>query len=319
MIHDYELDLTWADDPPKWAENIGPLMEYWSNPIFQRRYVLGKMAPTLGPKKAFFAGIVCSLFLNLLLFYSDRENAVAYGLVITIIVPGASVLLMTAIRLFSSCMIATPNELRGEFASDSLGALLTTPISDRRIFIAECLSGVMRGLGAIEEIIALIFGLAVPYLLVMGPLLAPGAKELGIHLLWWIFFGIMVLLILVLFLLFGAYSSGYYAVLMPLTMSVPIAIAHVLLSVFFMNMILFFGIYVLMMYIEIEKYDPLMWSLILAGFEVFIISILMTFTVILGTHAFARARRPGYYEPYGCTAAEMLERTESLRQFGRRI
>lgn len=316
MIHDYEFDLLWAEDPPEWVRFIGPLMEYWGNPVFQRRYMMWRLHPAMGSLKAFLAGVGCSVFINLLLFFLDRDNAVEWGFYFTILGPGGLTLSITGVRLFSSCMISTPNELRAELASDSLGSLLTAPISDRKIFIAECLSGVMRSLGAIEENASLVAGLVLPYLAILSPILYPRAKELGIELVWWVVLGIMVIIWLVLILLYGAFSSGLFAVYMPIAMSIPISLIWVVALWALPSLLSVYGIIYLWRNFEIVGSGPLILGLLFMSMQIVLISVLTTYTSQLGVKAFAKARRPGFYEWDGMSASGLMvmeERESSYR------
>jgi len=309
MIHDSEFDLSWADPPPRWVEGFGPLVTLWGNPIFQRRYVIGRLEPTLGARKAFIVGLVCSLALNgFLYFVTDRQNAMELGLLVTIALPGGIAVCFTGLRLFLTCLIATPLEFRREVGEEQLGAILSTPISDSQVFFGECISGLMRGLGAIEEVIALLAGLVIPYLLLMSPIFWPIVKEAGIHAVWWaVLFGLVVIM-LALLLVITSVAAGLYSVVMPVVATVPATFFHVFIlvagSMYMGNRLVdAFARLAHIQYVYI-----LVRFLSLGVFEISAMALILAMTSHFGVLAFARARRPGYYEPERATAAGLYRR-----------
>ena len=312
MIHDYEFDLTWADPPPLWVENVGPLMDVWGNPIFQRRYVLWRLAPSLGAFKAFVVGLLFSLVLNaFLLFVTEKEEAAGLGFLVTVAIPGGLAVTFTGVRLFVSCMVATPREFRTELAADMLGPILTTPMSDSKVYFAECLSGLMRGLGAIEEVVALLVGLLLPYLLLMSPVLLPYALDAGIESLWWIVLFGMFLLAIILLLVLSTLAAGLYAIMLPVAATVPVAMFHVLVIWLGTSFVGFWAVGVVSRFVRLLGSEPLVYLLTATTLEILSLALFTVLTGHLGVLAFARARRPGYYEPERATAAGLFLRERS--------
>ncbi len=321
MIYDEEFDLTWADSPPGWVELIGPIHELWGNPVFQRRYVIWRLKPAFGVRNSFFIGFAASLVINLLFrFVTDEEQALGLGFLVTVIVPAIVVLAFSGTRFFASCLIGTPMELRRELYSGMLGALLATPLSDAKIFLSECIAGIMRGLGAMEEVGAMIIGLLIPFIIVMWPQLWGIAGAGGIMTVWWAVFLIMVLCIPVVLNVMTTFAAGMYAILFPVSLAIPATVAHIWLL--FMVPLAGAG-WILGLLVKIESLsdlDPLIALLSIVTFELIVLTAMTALTAHLGVLAFARARRPGYYEPERATAARFLVRDRgSDVRFGDRI
>lgn len=320
MIHDSEMDLSWAEPPPVWVQWIGPLSAIWGNPVFQRRYLLRKMSPSLGTRRAFIAGVVLSSALNVFLRIIAGDDALWLGFSLTILIPGFIFSSIGFVRIFSSSMIHTPNELRFEISSGTSGTLLTTPLTDSEIFFAECISGIMRALGAFEESVSLITGLAIPFLLVMSDHLLPAAREMGIILFWWIIVAIMILIITGLLHLLGAYSSGNYAVRMPLVWSAPVAILHAYGGWVFWSILFFAGLIPLAGWLaQFNSAGTLLFFLICTVYQLFLVSFLTTLMAYHGVNAFSRARRPGFYEPEHASAAGLEARSAEKHSFGKSV
>jgi len=320
MIHDWEFDLLWAEPPPRWMESIGPLMEYWGNPIFQRRYLLNRVTPAYDPLWAFSVGLCLSLAINLLLAFCAGAVALGLGVLVTVAIPGSIALAVMSVRIFVSCLLATPLELKREVHSDALGPILTTPIPDSQIFFAEVASGIMRGLGALEEVLAILIGLAGGYLLVMSLRLWPIVQDAGILGVWLAVFCIMGLIAAIQILVLTALSAGLYAIVVPVGVAVAATLVHVLICALTGPFLVFFAIVAAEEMFGGFMMDPV---LVLLGFGFLQILVLATATTVtgrLGVRAFAMARRPGYYEPEGATAAGLLrlERDTGTR-FGREV
>jgi len=320
MIHDEEFDLFWADKPPGWVQNFGLMMELWGNPVFQRRYVMWRLYPYFGVKKSFLIGLAASLVINLALRIFDPENAMGLGLLITVVVPGIVALSVTGMRFFLSCLVGTPMELRRELYSGMLGAVLASPISDEKIFVSECVSGIMRGLGAFEEILAMIVGLALPFLVVHSPGLWAYVSELGIITVWWIVFAIMVIAIIIILNVMTTFAAGLYSIALPVAAAIPTTLLHVA-GIFWLH----FGI-ITMIYMYLSRFElitelpPLIHLLVNALFLIFTLSAGTILTSHGGTMAFANARRPGYYEPERARSSNFIMRNRPDRvQFGDRI
>jgi len=324
MIHDEEFDLLWADKPPGWLENIGLMKEIWGNPVFQRRYVLWRLLPYFGVKKSFMIGLIVSLILNILFIIADSQNDLSLGLLVTVVAPGIVVVSITGIRFFTSCLIATPMELKNELQNDVLGAVMTSPISDGKIFIAECMAGIMRGLGAFEEIFAMVSGLLLPFLVVHGQKLLEFAGEVGISTLWWIVLGLLIIAIILILNVMAAFAVALYSILLPIGGAVVAALVHVG-SILFLNLAGFDWVLRLLYKIKFVQDLPPLVALLLtllltAIFLVISLSLFTTLTSHLGVLAFAIARRPGYYEPERANSATFLLRSRPDRiRFGREI
>ena len=320
MIHDVEFDLLWADKPPGWLENIGLMKEIWGNPVFQRRYVLWRLLPYFGVKKSFMIGLIVSLILNILFRIADSQNALSLGLLVTVVAPGIVVVSITGIRFFTSCLIATPMELRNELQSDVLGSVLTVPISDGKIFIAECMAGLMRGLGAFEEIFAMVGGLLLPFLVMHSQKLLAYSGEVGISTLWWIFFGLLIISIIIILNVMLAFAVALYSILLPIGAAVVASLLHVG-SILYLNLAGIGWAFGLLYRIKlIHDLPPLVTLLLTAIFLVISLSLFTTLTSHLGVMAFAIARRPGYYEPERANSATFLLRSRPDRiRFGREV
>ncbi len=321
MIHDEEFDLTWADPPPTWIENAGPLLEFWGNPIFQRRYVLWRMEPSMGIRIAFFVGLGLSLSLNLLFrFLAPEDEYLWLGFLTTIILPGLIVFTLTGLRLFVTSLVGTPLELRRELYSGALGAILSTPLTDSKIFTAECISGLLRGLGAMEEVLSMLAGLVIPFVLVMFPEVWEYVAEAGVETIYWILLFIMLVTILVQLNVLITFAAGLYSIKLPVAATVPATLIHVVGFVF-SN--LFINGWVLMYLLQhqfIRDLNPLVIYLILCLVWIAALAVVIALTARAGVVAFAKARRPGYYEPDGLNAAGLMSQDpSSVVRFGQSI
>jgi len=322
MIHDEEFDLTWSDDPPGWVYYFGPLLEFWGNPIFQRRYVMFRLKPAFGVAKSFWIGFILSTLLNaLILKKADKEEALGLGLLLTVVLPVLIAFGFMGMRMFTLCLIGTPMELRRELYSGMLGSVLTTPMSDGKIFIAECISGLMRGLGAMEEILAMIAGLVVPFVIVMHSQLLEMVSGEEIVTVWWVVFGVMVIIIMLQVNVLTTFAAGLYSVLSPVGVTVVSTLVHVWGVLLLCLWIPFLAMGLLVRYDIVHNPDPLVVLLAAAAFMIIVLMFLTVMTARLGVDAFARARRPGYYEPERATSAGFLRREGRAEEtrFGQRI
>jgi hypothetical protein len=320
MIHDWEFDLLWAEPPPQWMEGIGPLMEYWGNPIFQRRYLLNRVTPAFDPLWALSVGFWLSLAINLFLAFCAGESALGLGVLVTLVIPGSIALAIMSVRMFTSCLLATPLELKRELHSDALGPILTTPISDSRIFFAEVASGIMRGLGAVEEVLAILIGLTGGYLLGMCWQLWPIVHEAGIVAVWLAVFCIMGLIAAIQLLVLTALAAGLYAIVLPVGVAVAATLVHVVICALISPFLFLFPLDAIAEMSGGLTMDPVLVLLGFAFLEIVVLAVATTVTGRLGVRAFATARRPGYYEPEMSTAAGLLrlQRDAGIR-FGREV
>jgi len=321
MIHDTEFDLQWADEPPGWVFYVGSLIEVWGNPVFQRRYVRWRLRPALGARRAFIVGIVMSFLLNLfIIMMADIGDRLSIGFFATVAIPMIIIVTLGSIRFFVSCLIGTMNELRRELHGDMLGALLATPVDDAKVFFSECIAGIMRGLGAIEEILAMAAGLIIPFLILHSPLLMIRVAELGILSLWWFVFIIMMMIILGMLLLNLTYASAAYAIKLPIGWALPAVIMHILLTI---AAGLYIGGIIIAALLQFEIFQSvhyLVLLLIAALIDLLLLWINNLSMGIYGVRTLANARRPGYYEPDRMTAAGMLKvQGRKPVSFGQRI
>jgi len=319
MIHDEEFDLTWADPPPTWIENVGPLLEFWGNPIFQRRYVLWQMQPTMGIRSAFIVGFGLSLVLNLLFrFLAEDDEYLELGFLTTIVLPGLIVFAVTGIRLFLTSLVGTPLELRLELYSGALGAILSTPLNDARIYYAECISGLLRGLGAMEEVLSMLAGLIVPFIAVMFPELWAYAEAMGIELFWWVVLCLMAIVIIIQLNVLITFAAGLYSMLVPVVATVPATLVHILVFAGATVWIELWCLEKLMGFNFMLNVDLLAIFLLLGVMLIVTIALFTVLTANFGVKVFAKSRRPGYYEPDGLNAAGFLKHDSgtSVIRFG---
>lgn len=308
MIHDERFDLTWADPPPPWMENFAVLLEWWGSPIFQRRYVIWRLQPAFGVLQSFLIGIGISLVLNIIILTAvEKESWLELGFAVSIALPAFIALAFMSVRFFMSCLIGTPLELRRELFSGMLGAVLATPQDDRKVFIAECMSGLMRGLGAMEEIASMLAGLIIPYIVLMSPQLLVLARDYGITVFWWLVLFVIVLLIMATMTFLSAFAAGLYAVLSPLALTIPATLGHVAVTLLASLSVLFLATVAILSAADIDP-DILVVLLIIAFLELGVMVLMTMLTSHWGVMAFARARRPGFYEPERATAAGLLKR-----------
>ena len=315
MFHDEQYDLIWADPPPKWVAGSSLLLELWNNPIFQRRFVLRRLVPFFGPRKAFFIGLGLSLVLNLIMLKGVPGNeAVLAGLGVSVGFPAMLMLAQTSIRVFATCLVATPVEFRSELGANLLGPILATPLSDSKLFYAECLSGLFRSLGAIEELVAMLGGLALSWLIVMGPGLYSIAAETGKITLWYVFLIVVGLaavgVVLMLPAILGSLAAGLYSVNFPLIATTATTFVHVSLIFLGSNTLGFWlgGLAVGMG--SGRSGGMILFFVIVWLVHVAVMGTFIYITGRLGVLALARARRPGYYEPERSTAAGLFLREE---------
>lgn len=320
MIHDEEFDLVWADPPPRWMESFPLLIDWWGNPIFQRRYVIWRLRPAFGVLQSFLIGIGFSLILNIIIIAAvGGTESLELGFIVSVVLPAVIALGFMSVRFFTSCLIGTPLELRRELFSGMLGAVLATPQGDRKVFIAECMSGLMRGLGALEEVLAMLAGLVIPYLVLMSPRLLPLMAEQGVTIFWWLVLFFLVFIIYLMSIVLITFAAGLYSVIMPIVLTIPATLAHVVLVTLGSLLALILAIGMIFTYAHLEPND-LVLLLLIALLEVGVMALMTTLTVHWGVMAFARARRPGYYEPERCTAAGLLKREGSHSvTFGRSV
>lgn len=321
MIHDDEFDLTWADPPPEWIQAIDPLLEFWGNPIFQRRYVLWRLKPTFGIGKSFIIGFIASLLLNLFfMFVTDKESALNVGFWATIAIPGLTVIAITGGRLFINSIVGTPLEMRRELSSGVLESIYTTPIPDQKIFFAECVAGIMRGFGAIEEILAMVAGLVLPYLIVMSPQLWPHVASQGPAAIWWLVLLFMIVVIVIQLIILSSLSAGFMSLQVPILVTIP---ATLLVSLFWIGLVLWISFKLLTIsYVQsfMVNIDPLVGYLGAATLAIIILMFACALTGYMGVVAFAKARRPGYYETDRKNAAGFLASTEKgMTSFGKSV
>ncbi len=321
MFYDQEFDLTNSDPPPAWVEMIGPMTELWGNPVFQRRYLRWRLYPTFGTKKAFIIGLLSSLAVNIFFrFVTEPSLSIGLGFLVTIVAPIIVISAFMGMRLFTQCVVGTPLELRRELTSGMLGSLLSTPIPDSKIFYAECVAGIMRGLGALEEIVAMMVGLAIPFLIVMSPQMLEYASEVGIAMVWWIVFAVLVGMIYVVTNIMIVFAAGLYSVILPIFATIPATLLHAY-AILSAN-ILFIGFLIsrLTRFEAVRNAEPLMILLPFALVLLIIMVIETRITAYCGLMAFAKARRPGFYEPERTTAAGLLRRyRERVITYGRSV
>ena len=323
MIHDEEMDLLWADEPPGWVRNFGVLIDLWGNPVFQRRYVLWRLKPTLGPRRAFMVVFIFSLGLNLLFkFMADEDDAIWVSLFFSVVAPGSLVLAITSIRLFVATMITTPNELRNEISGDALGPILSTPIPDNKIFLAECFSGFMRGLGAVEELAAIVLGLIAPWTFVFWSKIISEISANGIHIFLIPAFAVMAIILLVLLLVLGCLAAGMFAVYMPTVATLPMTVFYVAAVWFGAVLFSSFVTSVTAKVIHLASFKDEFWlaALGFATLLILTVSVMTSLTGYMGIISFAKARRPGYFEDEYINAAGLMSRESGYRdRYGMRL
>ncbi len=322
MIHDEEFDLAWAEGPPGWVQAVGPMMELWGNPVFQRRYLLWRLKPAFGVRASFLTGLVASLILNIFfMLVTDKESALLYGFGVSFAAPAIIVMAFMSTRLYASCLVGTPLELRRELSTGMLGTILTTPISDSKIFVAECVSGMMRGLGAVEEVLAILAGLLIPYVLLHISQLWGLARGVGIEIFWWLVLLVMVLMIVGLLNIMTTFAAGLYAILLPVVATMGAVVIHVW-GLFLGSLYLAWEILIVLANDTraLEHANLLVVLLAIALYEIAVLTMLTMLTAHAGVLAFAVARRPGYFEPERANAAGLLlrERDTGVR-FGQEI
>jgi hypothetical protein len=321
MIHDDEFDLTWADPPPAWVEAFGPLLEFWGNPIFQRRYVMWRLKPMFGPKKSFLIGLGVSFIINLfLLLVAEKELALEIGFWVTVAAPGIVIITVTSIRIFISSLVGTPLEMRRELFSGMLGAVLTTPMSDEKIFFAECISGLMRGFGAMEEVISMLIGLVVPFIVLMSPQLWPYVKAEGPASFWWFVLLLIAIIILIQVLLLASLSAGLMAIQLPVVATVPATLINTGLWFSVFSLIASWIAVFTMRFEPVRNLDILAIYLGIGTFLIASLTVACAVTGYLGVVAFAKARRPGWYGHERVNAAGLMSREERTRtSFGKSV
>jgi hypothetical protein len=261
------------------------------------------------------------LSLNLLFrFLAPEDEYVWLGFLTTIILPGLIVFALTGLRLFVTSLVGTPLELRRELYSGALGAILSTPLTDSKIFTAECISGLLRGLGAMEEVLAMLAGLVIPFVLVMFPEVWEYVAEAGVETIYWILLFAMLVTILIQLNVLTTFAAGLYSIKLPVAATVPATLVHVVGFVFGNLIINGWVLMHLLQYQFMRNLNPLVVYLIICLVWIAALAIATALTARAGVVAFAKARRPGYYEPDGLNAAGLLyQDASSAVRFGQPI
>jgi hypothetical protein len=315
MFHDESLDLTWADPPPKWVTSFGVLHDLWQNPIFQRRYVLRRLTPFFGLTRSFIIGAVLSVLLNIIMLKAgEGKEALESGFYLSVAVPAGLILVTVGARMFINCLVATPVEFRSELGANLLGPVLATPLSDSKIYHAECFAGLFRSLGAVEETGSMLAGLILGWIVIGSPVLIGLASQTGkiaIVYVLLILIGILALaIVLALPAIMASLAAGLYSIVTPLPATAAVTFAHVSL-VWILSAWLGLWLAELATKGRLFAISEIAFFLVTAWVIHVAVMISVSYiTARLGVMALARARRPGYYEPERSTAAGLFLKEE---------
>jgi hypothetical protein len=296
-------DIANPDDPPWWVTLFPPFRNLWENPVAQRAYKRGKTARFPVLPVVFIGSLVFSLALNLVfkgLLGGESETAAALGFTVTVWGPIPLIAAIIGLRVFFTCLVGTSIRIRRRIENGSLQDIFPLPVSDSRIFFGGLFPSLVEGLVEWEYLVGLCLGLLPGFLIIWGGLLdQPGISGIlddyasGISVM-------LALIPLYFFMVFVfTFSSGLASIFLPILPAIITAIVQSLLilglaGLFWMTWVFFYPPGMVAW--------PGLGCLLLAVF----LSGVTWLTGRIGVMAFARYRRPGFYEPSWSSAAGMI-------------
>ena len=323
---------------PWWMGRFASLRRLWFNPVFQRNYQRSRIRKIVAPKTAFIVGLVWSALMNLIVILflltkviMDKEVAETTYLII-LSAPVNIIIFIIYVRMFIVCLISTPIEFKKDIISKNQSPILSIPIKDSELYIAECLPNYIRGLDIIESAIAfgigvLISGLisAIPLSLLSHAFFTDYLAMAGFELLF-IIHGSFDLVFMMYFL---SLITGLYSIQLPSAAAIFATLIHFVVVSVIANILPFLmevvtGVPLNLVFIWQLLFDSGFYSNTLVRFGIgssgglLLLQAILTFasivikslviglfayiTLIIGQSEFSKLRRAGFYEPELTTA-----------------
>jgi hypothetical protein len=337
-----EFGLSNQKPMPWWIGKIASLRGLWYNPVFQRNYQRSRIKRIVEPKTALYAGLIWSVLMNLMVIVFIltgviKDNELSESTYLFILsAPLDVIIIITFIRMFIVCLISTTIEIKKDIISENQSPVLSTPLKDSELYLAQCLPDCIRGLDITVSAIAFGIGVLISGFICAIPLSlmtnASFTEFLSMA-------GLVPLSIihgsfdLVFMMYFLSLTAGLYSIQFPAVPAIFATIIHFGVVWVIANIMPLLGIVVSEVFFNLnfiwqllfesgfysnpmDRYgDISIGSFLLAQTMLTIFSLVIKsmviglfayITLILGQSEFSKMRRAGYYLPE-LTTADNLE------------
>lgn len=313
------------------------LRRLWFNPVFQRNYKLSRVKNLIEPKPAFIVGLILSVAINIfIVILSARtlhawSDLFSFSYLFSVGGPIIAIYFVIYFRMFVTCLISTPTEIKKDIGSDNLSPVMSTPMSDAELYYAVSLPNYVKGLETIASYMSLAAGLLIPCIVVgiftlfISEISFPVFAEVALII---VASGALLVGCLVSMMFLMSLASGTFAITLPTFAAILATLVFYVMAAGIVNIIPNFlsvvlggianyGVIVPFWlttpfntgdFLDDNSSSKMRLATITYLFGSLVAKILLTWifcivTSAMGKSALSKMRRAGYYEPEYCNAA----------------